>query len=255
MQTRGIPAVYLYSLRCYNIAIKLTGVWKVRIGERVRVIDRNSEFFGLVVIITDKRVEPKPHPYTVYKVVTEDGLPPKNFPFSSISLSAEQVRPVRERRMTDDPKLSRDYLLITTLELEDDQDVLFKVERFSNTTKDEIADYIVKRNIYRLSDSGGTLLHDSNPVKYEVIEVDKQTDCINATVMCLYELEKTELEMLERAAYEILKAKRDRLAENTQLNEKRKKVIKKDMADNKTADLFQGFWKTEDSGEDIDVKM
>jgi len=232
----------------------LTGVWKLRIGERVRVIDRKSEFFGLVVVINDKRVEPKPRPHTVYKVVTMDGLPPKNFPFSSISLTAKQVHPVRERRLTDNPEQSKDYLLIATLEIKGEESELILVEKLSNTTKDEIADYVVKKNVYWLSDENGTLLHNSNPVIYDVIEFDKQPECINATVMCLFELEKTELEKQALAAREKLKAKRESLAEYARLKEKRKKVAKKETCGKKAADLFQLLWIEEGSKDDIDLK-
>ena len=232
----------------------LTGVWEMRIGERVRVIDRNSEFFGLVVVINDKRVDPKPRPHTVYKVVTMDGLPPKNFPFKSISLTAEQIRPVRERRITDNPEQRKDYLLIITHEIEGQESELIQVEKLSNTTKDEIADYIVKKNLYWLSDENGTLLHDSNPVKYDVIEIDKQPECINATVMCLFELEKTELEKQALAAHEKLKAKRESLAEYARLKDKQKKEAKEETGGKKPADLFQVFGKPESSKDDIDIK-
>ena len=200
-------------------------VSRLKIGERVRVIDKSSEFFGLIVIIKDKRVEPKPSPYTVYKVVTEDGLPPKNFPFPSTTLVAEQVRLVRELRQTDKPKPNKDYLLITTVERGKEcsnhgRHNYVQVEKFFNTTRDEIAEHIVKQNIYYLTDNNGTLKYRNNLVNYEVVELSKQPDSINKTVMCLYEVEKTELEKRARAANEQLKATLDKLAEFARSKEK-----------------------------------
>ena len=66
----------------------------LKVGSRAEVIDNNSEFYGLVVIIMDITTEPKPRPFTVYKVKTEDGNPPKNYPFSKASFRAEQLKSI-----------------------------------------------------------------------------------------------------------------------------------------------------------------
>jgi hypothetical protein len=190
----------------------------LEIGDRVRVIDKSSEFYGLAVVIKDKRVEPKPSRSIVYKVVTEDGLPPDSFPFPSTTLTAEQLRPIREQKPAECLIAKKDYLLITTVETGEDASVSTRrnrvhVEQFADATIDEIAERIVKQNIHHLTDSRGTLMFHRSPVKYEVVELLRQPDCINATVMCLYEVEKIELEKEARAANERLKARLDKLAE------------------------------------------
>ena len=189
----------------------------MKIGERAEVIDHNSEFYGLTVVITDKKVEPKPHRVTVYKVETEDRSPPETFPFSSTILNARQMRPVKERRATDDPGANRDYLLITTIEMNhespDDCRANVQIERFYNTTKDVIAEHIVKKSVYTLSDNNGILKYKNDPVKYEVVEINSPPECINMSVMCLYEVEKTDLVIQAMAAKERLKERFDELAE------------------------------------------
>jgi hypothetical protein len=193
-------------------------VRRMRIGTRVKVVDKDSEFYGLTVVITDIRVEPKPQPFTIYKVVTEDGLPPERFPFSSTTLTDGQFRPIKEITPTEIPKPTKDYLLIITTKLENEgsnggyHDHV-EVETFVNTTKDEIAERIVKRNIYCLTDHNGTLMFHNNPVKYEVVELDTQPDCINASVIRIFEAEKDELEKQARVANERLKVRLDKLAE------------------------------------------
>jgi hypothetical protein len=56
-------------------------------------------------------------------------------------------------------------------------------------------------------------MYHNNPVTYEVLELEKQPECIDASVMCLFELEKTEMEKQARAANERLKVRLDKLAE------------------------------------------
>jgi len=207
----------------------------LKIGSRAIVIDKESEFYGLTVVITDVRVEPNPKPHSVFKVKTEDGLPPESFPFSSIALRAEQLSaiPVRRTRTSDNTEL-KDFLLFTMVKAdckdwEEESYEYVQVEKLLSTTKDKIAEYIVKQDISHLTKYNGRLEYFDNPVKYEVLELDRQAECLNDLVMRLFEVEKDKHD--EKRAIEleekIKKGKRDDKSEMTQHEQMKLERIEK----------------------------
>jgi len=165
----------------------------LKIGERAKVIDKDSKFFGLTVVITDKRVEPKPRPYTIYKVVTENGLPPKNFPFKSAEFNAKQLRSTHGVGELETHR-RKDYILFTmvktdTVDADKEQYEYVHVEKLLNKSKNEIAAYVARQDIRHLSENDGELLFFDSPVKYEVLELDRQLDSLNETVTRMYRAE------------------------------------------------------------------
>jgi len=169
------------------------GVCRLKIGDRATVIDKDSPFFGLTVVITDKRVEPKPRPHAVYKVITENGLPPKNFPFKSAELTAKQLYAGHYIRKIEHQK-RKDFILFTmvkadSIDRENDDYECVQVEKLFNKSKTEIIEYIVKQDLRHLSEIDGALVLYGNPVRYEILELDSQPDCLNEFVMRQYRSE------------------------------------------------------------------
>ena len=218
----------------------------MRIGDRAIVIDKASEFYGLTVVIQDKRVEPKPRPHTIYKVETADGMPPESYPFASVALGAEQLR-LASRRADQPPAplpepsdksgpdaapspngaagvpgLSphhdnpahhppapeyKDYFLLKITDvrfmvIDAEHQEHIEVERLQHTNIDEVAQNIARKHLHDLSDDGGVLRFQGNPVNYVLVETSEAPKCINGPVMFLYEIEKTERELETGVALE-----------------------------------------------------